>query len=61
MPDLQPTAKLRWVERLGVPILNDDDTHTQCVIHILQQWWAPDVPSYMVDTTQGEWRDVPTE
>lgn len=59
MPDLQPTAKLRWVNRV---VQQDPKTGSIMVRQYgLQQWWAPDVPSYMVDATQGEWRDVPTE
>jgi hypothetical protein len=26
---------------------------------ILQQWFAPDLPKYMVDPRIGEWRDIP--
>ena len=46
---LKPTTKMRWITREGAQY------------RILQQWWAPDVPSYMVDPTEGEWRDVPVQ
>jgi|HubBroStandDraft_3_1064219.scaffolds.fasta_scaffold288308_3 hypothetical protein len=40
-----PTARLRWLIRPGSP-------------SVLQQWYAPEVPAYMLDPKQGEWRDV---
>jgi len=54
--DLVPTAKLRFVSRAVPP---DTDGGTASIARILQQWWAPDVPAYMVDDAQGEWRDIP--
>ena len=56
MNALIPTAHLRFVERIGS--LADDNCRT---LKILQQFWAPDVPKYMVDSSQGEWRDIPME
>jgi hypothetical protein len=44
--DWKPTAKLRWV---------NGPTGA-----VLQQWYAPDVPAYMIGN-EGEWRVVPTE
>jgi hypothetical protein len=47
--DWKPTARLRWEERRqgdAIPY------------RVLQVWWAPDVPAYMVDPVVGEWRDV---
>ena len=54
-----PTAKQRWVDRLGgdgVKPVNKDDMY----VRVLQQWWTSvevfsDVHEY------GEWRDVPLE
>jgi hypothetical protein len=46
--DFKPTPKLRWEKRADGLLY-------------LQAWWAPDVPAYMVDPTEGEWRDVPVE
>lgn len=59
MNDYQPTARLRWVKRT-VPVHGAAANIGQFVQY-LQQWWAPDVPGYMRDQKQGEWRDVPTE
>lgn len=52
MSDLAPTARLRWVERMVEEVFTE---------RVLQQWWAPDVPGYMVRSDAGEWRDVPVE
>jgi hypothetical protein len=46
---LAPTAKLRFLDRASGATMREV---------VLQQWWAPDVPSYMRDESQGEWRDV---
>lgn len=54
--ELAPTARLRWVRR--------DQTHpnaTGARGEVLQCWWAPAVPSYMVDAGVGEWKDVVVE
>ena len=52
--EMAPTAKLRFVER--AVSLDAENCRT---VRILQQWWAPSVPSYMVDPSQGQWVDVP--
>lgn len=54
MNEYQPTAKLRWVNGF----LPNGDGLSQREVRVLQQWWAPNVPTYMVDPSQGEWRDV---
>jgi hypothetical protein len=57
---LAPTARLRFVRRYG----NETDPTiipTATPRYILQQWFAADVPGYMIDPTEGEWRDVPVE
>lgn len=46
-----PTARLRWLKR---PLSRRGAASEA----ILQQWYAPDVPAYMVDPMMGEWRDV---
>jgi hypothetical protein len=50
---LEPTARLRWVERPAGSALDDNAT-----MQVLQQWWAPAVPAYMRNPIDGEWRDV---
>ena len=63
MNDYKPTARLRWVPR-EVPkqqVSVNPEVWATHKVNILQQWWAPDVPAYMVDPKQGEWRDVATE
>jgi hypothetical protein len=49
--DWKPTGKLRFVER------RDADGVTR----ILQQFIAPDVPSYLMNDREGKWVDVPVE
>lgn len=56
--DLAPTARLRWVYRDGRGDASDPESPVRSV-PVLQQWWAEDLPGYMRDPTQGEWRDVP--
>lgn len=51
---LEPTARLRWVERACGSALDDNAT-----MQVLQQWWAESMPAYMRDHSKGEWRDVP--
>jgi hypothetical protein len=53
-PAFAPTTRLRFVER--AMSLDAENCRT---VRILQQWWAPDVPKYMIDASQGEWRDIP--
>lgn len=57
MSEWKPTARLRFVAR-AVPTREGT---AMLSVRILQQWFAPDVPAYMVDPTQGEWRDVALE
>jgi hypothetical protein len=55
-PPLAPTPHLRWW--VMKPYTQQE---TGLVIKpkpILQQWWAPDVPSYMIKSGDGEWREV---
>jgi hypothetical protein len=53
---LEPTAKLRFVER-AVSL----DAENARTFKILQQWWAEPMPAYMRDHAAGEWRDVIVE
>jgi hypothetical protein len=55
-PDLAPTPRLRWVERPAPRFKAPKAT-----VRVLQQWWAPDVPSFMRDDRIGEWREVALE
>lgn len=67
---MNPTPKLRFVEReIQVPV-QGDFVVTYKTVHILQQWWEDPavVLSISIDwngSTQkrfaGEWRDVPLE
>lgn len=54
MNEWVPTPYLRFVDRPAAPIGS-----MKVRERVLQQWIAPDVPKYMVDPKQGEWRDVP--
>lgn len=67
---MQPTMKLRWVERMEV-LWKDPETQ-RCdgrTIKVLQQWWEETVygcdtcGSTTVPTAQikGDWKDVPIE
>jgi hypothetical protein len=53
---MEPTAKLRFVERKLGPFKIDDKNTTTRLVRVLQQWWA-----YEEDETVGEWRDVRLE
>jgi hypothetical protein len=53
---MEPTAKLRFVERQLGPFKIDDKNTTTRLVRVLQQWWA-----YEEDETIGEWRDVRLE
>jgi hypothetical protein len=55
MMNMQPTMKLRFVER-GV-LVNEN---TFRPMKILQQWWAGFTDEHGTDI-EGEWRDVPVE
>jgi hypothetical protein len=52
----KPTARLRFVERPAPTTL--DKKGKPIITRILQQFWAPNMPSYMADPSVGEWRDV---
>lgn len=52
---LAPTPHLRW--HTVAPYLAENGL-TVKPKPILEQWWAPDVPSYMITAGQGEWRQV---
>jgi hypothetical protein len=58
---LEPTARLRWVERApaGGGVVIDEAKYLES-LRVLQQWWAPAVPAYMRNPIDGEWRDVET-
>jgi hypothetical protein len=51
---MEPTAKLRFVER--TVHLEGEDVGT---VRVLQQWWAEPMPAYMRNDAIGEWRDIP--
>ena len=60
--DWAPTERLRFVERQtseGVEQKSKKTTVARTV-RILQQWFAPNVPSFMRGN-EGEWRDVSIE
>ena len=57
---MQPTNKLRFVERELYRYESQDKTHTTAqMIRILQQWWE----RFDMDKQEfiGEWRDVPLQ
>jgi len=49
---MQPTPKLRFVERLHPHVAHQ-------IVRVLQQWWEE--PIEVVRLPKGEWRDVPLE
>lgn len=53
--DWKPTAKLRWTERTRA---SGSEEGTAFKDQVLQQWHAPDVPAYLQNDREGEWRDV---
>jgi len=56
--DWVQTAKLRFVHR----VIESQPAKLSAVTKlILQQWFAADVPGYMKNHAEGEWRDVPVE
>ncbi len=55
---MNPTPRLRFVEREVKLPYPDGDTHFVKTIRVLQQWFAYDIQYPM---TKGEWRDVPLE
>jgi hypothetical protein len=59
--EFAPTPRLRFIiKAVGDLTLTQKYGYTQTA-RVLQQWWAPDVPMYMADPTEGEWRDVALE
>jgi hypothetical protein len=63
---MQPTTKLRFVERqIFVPFENYKDVVQPKTVRILQQWWEEKPYSRSVDGYLlgggGEWRDIPIE
>jgi hypothetical protein len=54
-PPLAPTAHIKWFVPKPFTAINNVLVKPKPV---LMQWWAPDVPSYMVKTGEGEWREV---
>ena len=58
---MTPTAKLRFVERDDIVVLNGEEFNNHRII--LQQWWVTSDESYEEWRLKqpGEWRDVPLE
>ncbi len=57
---MQPTNKLRFIEREAYRYANSEGTiSTTQVVRILQQWWQ----RFDMNKQEfiGEWRDVPLE
>lgn len=54
---MNPTPRLRWVEREVLLSTGNGGTYSQ-TIRVLQQWFAHDLEYPM---THGEWKDVPLE
>lgn len=55
---MNPTPRLRFVEREVREPRPDGDSHMIRTIRVLQQWFAMEIKYPM---TRGEWRDVPLE
>lgn len=55
---MNPTPRLRWIEREIRAVRPDGDSFMISSQRILQQWFAYDIQYPM---TKGEWRDVPLE
>jgi hypothetical protein len=65
MKVMQPTMKLRFVEReiIKPMIKNNEGTgyfSQRVKTKVLQQWWA-EVDVFNNPSPHGEWRDVPLE
>jgi hypothetical protein len=61
---MQPTPKLRFVERIiQFQIEPMSNTTMGKTVRILQQWWEPErnIIDMVAGKTQGEWRDIPLE
>lgn len=63
--DWKPTARLRLIKRDNRSAEQRERHEKEGVAYFyqptLQQWYAPDVPSYMRTQSDGEWRDVLVE
>jgi hypothetical protein len=55
---MNPTPRLRFVERQHGYKTTDGKDVAPNMVRILQQWFAYDIEYPM---TKGEWRDVPLE
>ena len=61
----KPTTRLRFIEREvkgNIAVSRNSDGSEMWSVkteRVLQQWFGPDMPSYMADPTVGEWCDVP--
>lgn len=55
---MNPTPRLRFVERFRQITDDGEGNPVGVKIRILQQWFAEDIEYPM---TRGEWRDVPLE
>jgi len=55
---MNPTPRLRFVERTQPIYTQPDGSVLGKKIRVLQQWYAYDIEYPM---TQGEWKDVPLE
>jgi hypothetical protein len=61
---MQPTPKLRFVEReISNPYEFELGKHIMLTktIRILQQWWIPEDADRTLRHFKSEWRDVPIE
>ena len=54
---MNPTPRLRFVERKTKWTTPDVGSYTVKTVRILQQWYAYDID---YPATKGEWKDVPT-
>lgn len=54
---MNPTPRLRFVERKIFDRVNGGGKEVYSVRKILQQWYAYDIE---YPATKGEWKDVPT-
>lgn len=55
---MNPTPRLRFVERETKLTRPNGDSYIVKTIQVLQQWFAYDIEYPM---TRGEWKDVPLE
>ena len=57
---MNPTNKLRFVERKITTPINEHVAEIK-IVKILQQWWENEPSRYDDVDFFGEWRDVPIE